>query len=260
MSAVRVSSRLADPKAEMSSGDRSEKKQLGKKALLGPIIIGLGGSAVLAALGFWQLDRLQWKEALIASIEERMFAAPGSLPLQIDPETLDYMPVAVQGAFDPAARINFLSSKTPFGPGYDIISAFETEDGRRILIDRGYVQMKDQAALKAPEGSQSVAGLLRWPDDKNSFVPDPDRTRMEWYSRDVASMAAALQTEPVLLVAAPADPDTKTADQSRWPAPRPQRITLPNHHFQYALTWFALAVVWLAMSLGWTIKLRRGTS
>ena len=36
--------------------------------LIFPIILGLGGIVVLLFLGFWQLDRLGWKEGILADI------------------------------------------------------------------------------------------------------------------------------------------------------------------------------------------------
>ncbi len=40
---------------------------------------GLAGIAVLIGLGTWQVDRLAWKEALLASIDQRTHAAPRPL-------------------------------------------------------------------------------------------------------------------------------------------------------------------------------------
>ena len=36
--------------------------------------------AVLLVLGLWQVERLHWKEALIARIEARIHGEPGPLP------------------------------------------------------------------------------------------------------------------------------------------------------------------------------------
>ncbi len=56
-------------------------------------------------------------------------------------------------------------------------------------------------------------------------------------------MAAALDTEPVLIVA-------READRRRGRAPLPvDTAGIPNDHLQYAITWFALAVVWAGMTL-----------
>ena len=57
-------------------------------------------------------------------------------------------------------------------------------------------------------------------------------------------MAAFLDTGPVLLVTRDA-PDMAGA-----PMPMPvDTAMIPNDHLQYAITWFSLAAIWLAMSL-----------
>ena len=41
------------------------------RGTLAPVIMGVLGVTVALALGTWQLQRMAWKQALIASIEER---------------------------------------------------------------------------------------------------------------------------------------------------------------------------------------------
>jgi surfeit locus 1 family protein len=54
-------------------------------------------------------------------------------------------------------------------------------------------------------------------------------------------MAAALGTEPVMLVAA-------ASDDPEAPLPLPVTANLRNDHLGYAITWFALAIVWSVMT------------
>jgi surfeit locus 1 family protein len=65
------------------------------------MIFGLGGAAILVSLGIWQMQRLAWKEAMIADIEARIAADPVPLPGTPDPETDNYLPVSVTGTFRP---------------------------------------------------------------------------------------------------------------------------------------------------------------
>ena len=210
----------------------------------GPLLIGFGGIVVLASLSFWQLQRLDWKEGLIEVAQARMSAAPVPLPASPVPDRDDYLPVTVEGRFTDEREIRFLNSMKPHGPGHDLIVPFETVDGRRILLDRGFVPLTHDAATPPPEGTLRLNGLLRWPDDRNAFTPEPSIERGEWYSRDVPLMAGASKTEPVLVVLQP-------DDSTGWPRPRPPRVTLPNNHLNYAITWFGLALVWAVMTLFW---------
>ena len=42
------------------------------------------------------------------------------------------------------------------------------------------------------------------------------------------------------------------------PHPAPLRVNLPNHHLQYALTWYGLALVLVAVFAAWLLHRRRG--
>ena len=42
------------------------------KRLIAPLILGVGGIAILISLGTWQLRRLEWKEGILAEIEARI--------------------------------------------------------------------------------------------------------------------------------------------------------------------------------------------
>src|SRR5262245_4480825 len=53
---------------------------VGRRGLLVPILIALLALLILIGLGSWQLERKAWKEALIATMEERLAAAPVSSP------------------------------------------------------------------------------------------------------------------------------------------------------------------------------------
>ncbi|MGA0777955.1 MAG: SURF1 family cytochrome oxidase biogenesis protein, partial [Gemmobacter sp.] len=71
--------------------------------LIGAIVIGVAGCAVLVALGLWQVQRLEWKGRILSDIAARIEAPPAPLPARPDAEADRYLPVAVAGAFDGAA-------------------------------------------------------------------------------------------------------------------------------------------------------------
>ncbi|MFV0303274.1 MAG: SURF1 family cytochrome oxidase biogenesis protein, partial [Paracoccus sp. (in: a-proteobacteria)] len=65
-----------------------------------PLILGLGGIAILMSLGFWQLRRLDWKEAMLAEITAKIAAAPVPFDSLAAPDPAGdmYLPVSVEGA------------------------------------------------------------------------------------------------------------------------------------------------------------------
>ena len=50
------------------------------RRILFPLILGIGGVAVLVWLGLWQLERLAWKEAILADINTRLMSDPVPVP------------------------------------------------------------------------------------------------------------------------------------------------------------------------------------
>ncbi|MGI3170567.1 SURF1 family protein [Pseudooceanicola sp. C21-150M6] len=208
--------------------------------LIGALVIGLGGAAMLVSLGSWQLRRLDWKEAILTEIETRIADAPVQLPATPDAEADTYLPVTVTGRFD-SDTLRVLTSQKQIGAGYRLITGFDLGD-RRIMVDRGFLP-EGTPAPALPEGQVTVTGNLHWPDETDGFTPEPDLKADLWFARDVQKMAGALTTDPVLLVA---------KDTSFDPGPvSPLPVGtegIPNDHLQYAITWFSLAAIWLAMT------------
>ncbi len=211
--------------------------------------IGLGGAAILVSLGIWQVQRLDWKLGVIADIDARIEAAPIPLPDVLDPVNDAYLPVEIRGVLDPT-YLRVLVSQKEIGAGYRIISAFDM-GGRRVLLDRGFTPV-DQPNIPSHEGSVTVRGNLQWPQETDDFTPAPDIAKNIWFAREIDDMAEALKTEPVLVVA------KKTSFNDAPISPLPVDTTaIPNDHLSYAITWFSLAAIWLAMTFAFTMRARR---
>ncbi len=218
------------------------------KRLIAPLVIGLVGAAILVSLGVWQVKRLAWKEALLSAIEARLDDAPMALPTTPDPVRDRYAPVWVEGSFT-GPELHVLSADREAGPGYRIIAAFRTSDGRTILIDRGFVP-EDQRDAARVVTTARIVGTLFWPNETDSFTPAPDRAANIWFARDVPAMATELDTEPTFIVAR-----EPTGDGIK-PVPV-DTSGIPNDHRNYAITWFSLAFVWLGMTVLWLWRIRR---
>jgi surfeit locus 1 family protein len=211
-----------------------------------PLLFGLIGAAVLVSLGVWQLQRLAWKEAILADIAARIEAAPVTLPEAPDPQADRYLPVVAEGAFTGQA-LRVLVSQKEIGAGYRIVEVFQA-GGRRVLVDRGFVGVEAKVVLDTTKAT--VTGNLHWPDEVDSYTPVPEGDL--WFARDVPAMAQALGTEPVLIVA--------REDTGGGIAPLPvDTAGIPNNHFGYAVQWFGLAAVWLGMTLFYLWRIRRRT-
>ena len=214
---------------------------------LAPLLFGLIGAGILVGLGLWQMQRLSWKEGVLAEIEDRIGGDARPLPVMVDPEAQRYQPVALEGEILPGA-LRVLVSRKQIGAGYLIVSPFRTEDGRLVLLDRGFTRDENKDAARR-SGPAEVLGNLHWPDDRNSSTPENDTATNTWFARDIGPMAEALDTEPLLVVAREVTP----ADPGVTPLPV-STAGIPNDHLQYAITWFSLAVIWLAMTTYWIFR------
>lgn len=215
-----------------------------------PLILGVVGCAVLIYLGLWQLDRRAWKEDMLADITAGIQADPVPLPDAIDP-SMKYLPVTVSGTTT-GAEIDVLSHTREQGAGYQIVSRFVTDDGRAILLDRGFVPQEARRIDRPPVRLQ-VTGNLHWPQDASSSTPAPNMDENIWFARDVDAMALTLDTLPVLVVASAVEGDNQGA------RPLPVAIEgIPNNHLSYAVQWFLIAATWAVMTLSliWRIRQR----
>jgi len=234
----------------------SEAKRpgLGTAAL---VLVCLG---ILIGLGVWQLQRLKWKEGLLAHIAalQNAPARPLTDILQAGGD-LDFVRVS----FDcpdlerrPTLR---LFSVREGVAGYRLIAACAASGGgyASILVDRGFTPLEQAAAAGQPGRAVlpgPVTGVLRQ-GDKANFATPPNRAGENlWYSRDVAAMAGALHAAapaPVYLMI------ERPAPASGLPIPAPIPADIPNRHFEYALTWFGLAASLIGVYAAMLLRRRR---
>lgn len=227
------------------------------KKPLGPMIVGVGGFCLLIVLGVWQSSKVADKNAVIADAEQRLAAPSSALPDVPDAQRDNYKRVVIEGRFVNAEESYFLTSQTLKGPGFSVIVPFETTDGRRVLVDRGYVpqNLRDPAARAATtiEGQTKVEGVLRWPDDTSSWTLDADQSKREFYSREVGPLSDFMNTEPLMVLAS----ETSGSD---WPRGSKSQVNIRNSHLPYAIQWFLIAAIWAVMSILWIRKVKRSSS
>jgi surfeit locus 1 family protein len=223
--------------------------------LLAAVLLTAAGAALLFGLMAWQLQRLDWKEGLIALLETRLAQPVTALPETFERSTDEFRRVEIEGRFTGETGAHgfpdaaFLTTVRPWGPGYRIVQPFEAVGGRTVLVDRGFVPLAEKnveaAAARptpAPEGEVALTGALRWPQGADFFADQgAGRADNVWLTRAVETLAPLWGAEPVLVVA---ETDTGVGD---WPRPRPVSVDLPNDHLGYAVTWGGLGFAWLAM-------------
>ncbi len=235
------------------------KTQTPHRSLFWPSLWAGAGLVLLLGLGTWQLQRLQWKEALIAARESGLHAAPAALPRSLDAaRALELHPVRATGQFrnDRELYLNLESARGE--AGFHIVTPLLLADGETLLVDRGFVPTDHKApesrAASESAGTLTVTGLVRIPSEGKPswFTPDNDPARNSWFFVDVAAMGKAAGVDQVL-------PFYIDADASPNPGGLPQGgqtlTDLPNNHLQYAITWYALAVALIAIYIRFARRL-----
>lgn len=197
----------------------------------------------LFALGVWQLERLQWKRALIAQVDARVHAAPVAAPgvaawPTLTKKTDEYRHLRLQGHFIDALATR-VQATTVLGPGYWLLTPFKTSDGATVLVNRGFIATT--TSLPAGDGQVSITGLLRMSEHGGAFLRDNNPVANRWYARDTQAIAAARGLGPV----APwfLDQDGAQGQVAGAPVGGLTVISFPNNHLVYALTWFALSLM-----------------
>ncbi|MBP1883022.1 SURF1 family protein [Sinorhizobium mexicanum] len=236
--------------------------RLGKIAGFFLVIAALG---VLVSLGTWQMQRLQWKETLLAAIAERRTAPPVSLEeieaMAAAGDDIDYRTVRVAGTYDHGKERHFFATHEG-RTGYYVFTPLMLAGGRALFVNRGFVPFEKKDASTRPEGqvagTVTVNGLARprLSEKPSSLVPDNDIAKNIFYWKDLDAMAgsAGIATDRVVPFFVDAD---ASANPGGLPIGGVTQFDLPNNHLQYALTWYGLAAALVAVSGVYLYRRRR---
>jgi surfeit locus 1 family protein len=224
------------------------------RPLLGPTLWFVPAFAILIGLGVWQIERLHWKLGLIAEMNANMVAPPLNLDqARALGDAAQYHTMMLRGRFDNAKEAYVFTTDAEGAPVYHVLTPFILDDGRALLIDRGYIPttLRDPHTRAAPTGERLVFGIWRTPDRPGPFTPAPDRAHRVWYARDLAGIAKA---DGIALAASVIVEADATPNAGGWPRGGQTVVNLPNDHLQYAIIWFGLAAGLLGIYLAYHVS------
>ncbi|CAN7296759.1 SURF1 family protein [Brevundimonas sp. LjRoot202] len=197
---------------------------------------------LLVTLGVWQVQRLQWKQGLIARAEAVATAPPASPVAVLEADEPEFGKVALICPGLATAPFVELQTIHEGQPGVRLISACRHPGyGQTLLIDRGFVAETISARPPVAASDEPVELVAQV---RTTPAPGPMALAAEgrrFFARDNAAMARVLGVEgPV----APQTLFALTSSNPEWLALEPSAppAVFSNNHLGYAITWFGLAL------------------
>ncbi|MDR3132124.1 MAG: SURF1 family protein [Rickettsiales bacterium] len=179
---------------------------------------------LLFLLGLWQLFRLNWKNNIIKNM---------SLPVVYllpddDLAKFNYRHVKIDGILSDIELYVFAGQH-----GYHVLSPMLLTTGHYMLVNKGIVREKKEEKAKIEKIAAS--GVLYCDSSKSkSWLIKNDTALNTWFtlSTDEISNELGIKLEQCML----------------WQKGFSNKLTIqPMKHLEYAITWFALSLIWCAV-------------
>lgn len=150
-----------------------------------PSIVTLCLLYLMITLGLWQLDRAEYKDDLLAKINQRQHLSPVSmreLPHQ-DSDRL-FMPVRLRGTFDTQHQFLYDNRIRNKQAGYHVYSVLHLETGDSVLVNRGWIaqgRTRDELPdLQLPAAVVEFTGLMDKMPSRGVILADNVNSTGSW--------------------------------------------------------------------------------
>ncbi|WP_421696334.1 SURF1 family protein [Aestuariivirga sp.] len=227
-----------------------------------PVVLAtLVGVAILLWLGVWQVQRLHWKEGLLAQLAANAAAAPVDLStaaqMAADGRDDEFVRVRFSGQYKNDAWKKMISTYDG-GQGWTIMTPAISDDGWAVIVDRGRVPGQRLEHFEVVDGPTEIEGVIRtYKHGPGYFDPANDPKANLWFWWDVKGMldtsALAPGLKPFPYVVQLLPESTKV----EFPRPEEPKANLANNHLGYAITWFGLALTLIGVSGVYIYDLRK---
>jgi surfeit locus 1 family protein len=209
------------------------------------VVLTVLGMALFIRLGFWQLDRAEQKQALLAQYEVGQRSQ-----VEITPQNADslsrYQRVRVSGHFDASHQILLDNMPSHTGrPGYRVLTPLQSSAGW-LLVDRGWLPLGGTRAMlpdvSIGDAERTLTGTMDALPRAGLQLPDTTFDASAPWPRVLSFPAlSALEQQlgrkliPGVLLLDASQPD---GYERVWEAHLGFK---PERHIGYAVQWFALA-------------------
>jgi cytochrome oxidase assembly protein ShyY1 len=213
-------------------------------------------AGIFVLLGFWQLARNNHKHAIVRR-EKAAYAKPAPDIASLPAGASDGTPVQARGTFDPSHEAVLRNQVRHDSVGVDVLTPLRLANGTAVLVDRGWVRASASGSLTTdppPTGTAVVHGLLHSSStfasgdtvnhlaDGRLAVPRVDLNAIGH------TIPYPLKSTWIEARAITPKPSGNSPELPQPPSPD------PVNHMQYAIEWFAFALIPI---VGWPIALSR---
>ena len=224
------------------------------KPRLVPTLAALVGIVITALLGNWQLHRADEKLRLQQRIEQAGRQAPIHVGVsELSSQDVAYFKVEASGEFKDDGTVYSDNRVRDGVVGYEVITPLRVDGGPYVLVNRGWVKAdasrRRLPAVAAPHGQVHVEGIAL-PGNPRVFELSSDvQAGQVWQNVSVERYRKAfgLALQPIMIEQ---QNDLGDGLVREWKRPD---LGLDRHR-GYALQWFSLCVVIIALYVILNVK------
>lgn len=215
------------------------------------------GIVVMINLGFWQLRRLDERQAFNATVESRYDVPPAPLDEVLtpttDPDDVEWRQVTVSGTYLPDGSVSVVNRSQNGAAGVNVAVPLLLDDGRILVVNRGFVPLIADEVPPVPALEVELVGRLRDTQVRRTGqLSDPAEGVLTEVQRiDLERLESQLDGEVVpmyvdLVTSSPSEPDGP-------PFPVAPPELSEGSHLSYAFQWFIFSI---AVAVGWVLAVR----
>ena len=197
--------------------------------------------SLLITLGFWQLQRLEWKNTLLSKIEDNYNNITIDFPFLESSSQFEYMNSNIDGNYLSEKLMFFYRSNLNGDSGFNVVIPFKTTEGIIVYVDNGWIPFKNKENLDIDFINKSkvysLSGALIFKKDRKYFTPENDYNENIWYLLNTDEMDSVLDLSSSNYI-------LKLIDQNYFEEFLIEfnPTNIKNNHLQYAVTWFLMAL------------------
>ena len=225
----------------------------------------LAAVLLFVQLGRWQWHRAAEKTALAAAFAAGTNEPASALGTRATASLPRYAQVIVSGRYDPAHQFLLDNMSNGGQVGYEVLTPLRLEDGRWLLVNRGWVALPEgrrdrlpELAIAAPDAVQLRGRLDALPVTGIAAGQAPPAMDERWPKRTsfptAGQLGAALgeKVEPRQLLLAAGEPE---GFRRNW---RSASAGFgPERHLSYAVQWWIFAALALFLYVFLNLERRR---